>query len=260
MALSYKIAAFATFSGVFYGMGCAAEPATTSGDEAIDHQEQGWDSQDGNPTHATHSYLTEYALDQLQGTYPELKTYRDTIVYASNREIHDAVLSDATLEQLRQNVGGNNWGCDHPEYIWGYAKYFYAKGDKYSAYWYLGWLMHFVEDSGVPGHAFHVYHQSSPSDWDTFEVQATQRWNPSYSSINKSNPNYTDPSSYVALSASWAASDFTSTYPGVTYYRTFFSSSPLWASSKEKTFISNRQGRTATAVKWAMQAAMANWK
>ncbi len=256
MSFRINIAILTAVSGVMFG---CSSTEKVSEEGSTDEQEQGWDSQDGNPTHATHSYMTEYALDQLQGTYPELKTYRDTIVYASNREIHDAALSDATLEQLRKNVGGNNWGCDHPEYVWGYAKYFYAKGDKYSAYWYLGWLMHYVEDAGVPAHAFHVYHQSSPSDWDNLEVQATQRWNPAYG-LNKSNPAYSDPSSYVAFSATWATGDFTSTYPGVTYYRTFFSTSPLWASSKEKTFISNRQGRTATAVKWAMQTAMTHWQ
>jgi hypothetical protein len=32
---------------------------------------RGWDSQAWNPTHATHSYLTEWAIDQLKGQFPE---------------------------------------------------------------------------------------------------------------------------------------------------------------------------------------------
>jgi hypothetical protein len=30
-----------------------------------------WDSKGGNPTHPTHSYLTEWAIDQLKGQSPE---------------------------------------------------------------------------------------------------------------------------------------------------------------------------------------------
>ncbi len=221
--------------------------------------EQAWDSQGGNPTHATHSYLAEYAMGQLQGTYSELTTYRSAIIDGTNAEIHDLKLSDPTSEQIRQAVVGTNSACEKPEVAWYSAQYYYAHGNKHAAYWFLGLLLHYVADMGVPAHGFGVYHQSSPSDWDTFEVQALQRWYPSYSNINKSDPKYSNPASYVKFSGNWSTGDFSSTYPGSVYSRTFFSSSPFWASSKEKTFMQNRQGRTAVALKWAMASAMQHW-
>jgi hypothetical protein len=235
---------------------CASAP---DGAAPTGSSEQGWDSQGGNPTHATHSYLTEFALDQLRGTYPELDTYRQTVVDASNVEIHDIALDDAFSESLRHTIGGNNWGCAHPEYLWSSARHFYTQGDKRSAYWYLGLLLHYVEDAGVPAHAFHVYHQSSLGESDNFEVQAFQQWMPSFASIDRANPTFATPTDYVALSASWAAHDFNATFPGVTYTRTFFSPSALLRSDTERSFMGNRQGRTATAVKWALHSAMSHW-
>ena len=38
------------------------------------------------------------------------------------------------------------------------------------AYFFLGALLHYVQDMGVPAYALLVYHQSSPSDWDNFEI------------------------------------------------------------------------------------------
>lgn len=225
----------------------AGDPATT---------EQGWDSQDGNPTHATHSYLTEFAADQLKAYYPELVTYRASLVDGANREIHDLPLSDPEQEALRIEVGGNNAGCDHPEKMWAHVQTAYQAGNKSKAFWYLGILLHYVEDIGVPAHAMHVYHQSSPSDWDHFEVMALQRWYPSYSSIDRTDPYFAAPSDYVAFNQSWTVSDWHATFPGVTYTRTYYSMSWWWASSREKTYMRNRQGRTAMATKWALASAL----
>jgi hypothetical protein len=152
--------------------GCAADAQST--DSASAATQEGWDSQDGNPTHATHSYLTEYAADQLRAAYPELDTYRASLIDGANREIHDLVLKDPEQEALRIEVGGNNYGCDHPDRMWNHVTTSYHAGDKAKAYWYLGIMLHYVEDIGVPAHAFHVYHQSSPSNWDHFEVMAVQ--------------------------------------------------------------------------------------
>src|SRR3982750_847351 len=49
----------------------------------------GWDSQNWNPTHATHSYLTEWAIDQLKGQWPELQQYRTPLVDGANAELHE---------------------------------------------------------------------------------------------------------------------------------------------------------------------------
>lgn len=236
----------------------SALPSPAEDAHASHHHGQ-WDSQDGNPTHATHSYLTEYAIDQLKATYPEVQTYRAQLIDGANREIHDLKVSNAEQEALRLAVGGNNWACDRPEIVWQTARQKYAAGDKSKAYWYLGILLHYIQDMGTPAHAFRVYHQSSPSNWDEFEVMAFQKWDPSYSAINRANPNFASPELYMLWNGEWAAQDFRDTWPGKTYTRTFYSTSWLWASSKEKTFMRNRQGRTAVATRWALQCAVTRW-
>lgn len=237
----------------------AADPA---GDEQIGQQEQAWDSADGNPTHATHSYLTEYAIDALKGQYPELQTYRAQIVDGANRELHEMPMTKGSaystaseLEVLRVEAAGTNWAADHPERTWARAKNLYAAGNKAKAWFYTGIVLHWVEDMGVPSHAFHVIHQGTLTEKDNFELLGLQKWAPDFSGMNRTNPGYAAPSDYVLFDGAWAASDFSSTWPGVAYTRTFFSSSWLWASSKESTFVKRRQARVAYATTWALLAA-----
>jgi hypothetical protein len=241
----------------------AAENGGQNGAENVGQQQQAWDSQDGNPTHATHSYLTEFAIDSLKAQYPELQTYRAQIVDGANRELHElAVTSGSTystaseLEMLRVEAAGTNWAADHPERTWARAKTLYAAGNKAKAWFYTGIVLHWVEDMGVPAHAFHVIHQGTLTEKDNFELLALQKWAPDFSSMNRTNPGYTAPSDYVEYDGAWAASDFQATWPGVTYSRTFFSSSWLWASSKESTFVKRREGRVAYATTWALYAAV----
>jgi hypothetical protein len=59
----------------------------------------------------------------------------------------------------------------------------------------------------------------------------------------------------VTWNGGWAADDFRQTFPGVTYYRTFFSISWLWVSNKQGTFVREREGRSAVAAEWALYAA-----
>jgi hypothetical protein len=232
---------------VFFG--CSA-PADT------DATEQDWDSQGGNPTHATHSYLTEHALDMLQAQHAELVTYRAQVVTGANLELHELPVKDPEQESLRVEAGGTNGGCEHPEIYWSHAQERWLAGDHAKAWWFVGILLHFVEDLGVPAHALGVWHENTPSTWDHFELLAFQKWSPSYAAINQSDPWYASPADYVAFSGSWAASDFAATYPGVTYTRTFFPKTWLFASSKTKAFVQNREGRTATVATWALQAAV----
>lgn len=236
--------------------GCAV--STAADGDAADQtgaQEGAWDSAGGNPTHATHSYLVEYAIDGLRPYLPELQTYRAQLVAGANQEIHDVPLKDPNLEALRIEVQGTNGACARPDRVWAHARDSYTRGDKPSAYWYVGLLMHYVSDMGVPAHALGVYHQSSPSNWDHFELMAFQKWSPSYGDINRGDPAYASPADYVAFSGAWTASDFGTTWPGVTYTRTFYSRTWLFASSKEKTFMRNRQGRTAEATRFALWSA-----
>src|SRR4051794_8840379 len=48
-----------------------------------------WDSDAGNPTHATHSYLTEWSLDQIKADYPELEKNRKAVIEGANTELHE---------------------------------------------------------------------------------------------------------------------------------------------------------------------------
>jgi hypothetical protein len=229
-------------------LGCSA-PADT------DSTEQDWDSQGGNPTHATHSYLTEHALDALSWAHPDLVTYRSNVVTGANLELHETPVKDAEQEKLRVEAGGTNAGCLRPVVYWNHAQERWLAGDKAKAYWFVGILLHFVEDMGVPAHALGVWHENTPSTWDHFELLAFQKWAPSYAAINPYDPWYANPADYVAFSGAWAASDFHETFPGVTYYREFFPKTWLFISSKQATFIKNREGRTATIASWALQAA-----
>ncbi len=250
---------FASF--LVFAAGCSGNPDAMDDEPTDDPNatEQNWDSQDGNPTHATHSYLTEYAIDQLKGRFPELQTYRANILDGANREIHDLHIDDVEQESLRAEFGGNNAGCDHPERVFSHATASYAAHDKPKAYWFVGILLHYVEDIGVPAHAFHVYHQSSPSNWDHFELMGFQRWSPSYSGIQKSDPHFTNPADYVAFNGNWTIADWQSNFQGVTYTRTVYSRTWLFASTRQKTFMRTRQGRTAVATKWALESAITHF-
>ena len=232
--------------------GCASDAAPP--EAAVDKTDQGWDSQGGNPTHATHSYLTEFAVDQLSGWYPELATYRSFIVDGANQELHELPLTDPEEESLRKEADGTNWACNHPEAIWNHARASYAAGDKQKAYWYVGIILHWVEDMGVPAHAFHVYHQGTLGSQDNFELLGLQRWAPKFDAL-RTDPAYGAPSDYVLWSGSWTRSDFQSAFPGSTYSLHFFPMSWLWASSDKSRFVSEREGRTAIAAKYALRAA-----
>jgi hypothetical protein len=234
--------------------GCSAAPQ-----EQAASTSQGWDSQGGNPTHATHSHLTETAVDALSGYYPELATYKWTIVDGANQELHELPLDDPEKEALRQEADGTNWACNHPEVVWQHARDSYAAGDTEKAYWYLGIVLHWVEDMGVPAHSFHVYHQGSFSQRDNFEMLGLARWSPSYDDINNDDPGFTSPSDYVAFSGAWTQSDFQDAFPGVTYGTRFFPATWVFISDDKATFFHDREGRTATVVTWALQAAVDNW-
>jgi len=237
--------------------GCAAGAVEDApSDDPTASQEGAWDSQKGNPTHATHSYLVEYSIDALRWYAPELETYRAQIVAGANTEVHDLVLTDKTLESLRAELQGTNGACQRPDLVWAHARERYSHGDKSNAYWYVGLLLHYVGDMGVPAHAFGVYHQAGLTTSDHFEMLGLAKWAPSFSAINRTDPAYADPSRYVAFSGWWAASDFTTAWPETRYTRTFFSMSWLWASSKEKSFVRDRQGRSAEVTRWAMWSAV----
>ncbi len=249
----------AVLAGAAAPFGCSSSDSSEL--DSVGSDEQAWDSSGGNPAHPTHTYLTEYAIQELRYKYTDVDTYRADLIAGSNFEIHDLPIKhDVNAEEIRRLIGGNNWGCEHPEYVWEYARYYHARGNKHWAYWFLGLLLHYVQDAGVPAHAFHLVHQNRPWNWDTFEVQTTLRWDPSYSNMNRVDPRYESPVAYIGWSADWAIDDFSDAYPGGIYHREFFNTDPFKAGKAERLFVRRREGRTSMAVKWALTSAVTHWK
>lgn len=242
----------------FFFAACAID--ADSGEE-IDPEftqadQQAWDSEEHNPTHATHSYLTEAALGAVAARYPEAWSHRLLLIAGANTELHELPVSDPVLEQLRRDVEGTNAGCRHPERLWSRVQSSYRAGDRDTAYFLLGILLHYVEDMGVPAHALGVAHQGTFAEHDNFELMGLMRWAPDYSSVNRTRPWSTSPDAFVAWSGAWARDDFASAFPGQAYRRDFFPSTWLFARKKFTTFVKQREGRTAVATYWALDGAL----
>ncbi len=217
-----------------------------------------WDSKGSNPTHSTHSYLTEWALDQLQVLNPELSRYRKEIIEGSNQELHEIPVSGAMyqidLESKRVQRKGTNEGCEDIKGYWDDSLHEYRKGNKEAAYFLLGIMLHMVQDMGVPAHAHRVYHQGTVSEFDNFEFMALLNWKPRFSEIGLEDPLYADPWRYYYLSESWTRLDVPS-------YKSRNEFSKFWitSTSSEKRLLGNRQGRTAVLTKWAIESALRNF-
>jgi hypothetical protein len=231
--------------------------AQAGGGQEVGSSTETWDSAGGNPFHPAHSYLAEYALGQLENDYPEVGLYSTDLINGCNQEIHDLPKQNAELEALRLEVGGNNWAADHPEIMWQHAIDAYHQGATRRAYYFVGALLHYVQDMGVPAHGFHVYHQSSPGNWDGFELMAFQDWEPDYSDIDRVDPLYPDPVAYVEFSADWSRTDWSESYPGVTYTRDYFAGVWATADDSSRAFVKTRQGRTAAITTWALRSMLA---
>ena len=249
------------------GLGaCAADVSSDAlgagGDvdsEFTQTDQQAWDSQHNNPTHATHSYLTEYAIAQVGRSYPEVLAYQTELVTGANTEVHELPTGSDDLEMLRMDVEGTNGACKHPERLWARADGDYKANLKPRAFFLLGLLLHYVEDLGVPAHALGVEHQGTWSQMDNFEMMATMKWSPDYTTVNRGNPYLATPDAYAAFSADWARADFATAFPGQTYTRTFFPKTWLFASKKYTSVVKQRQARTALAARWALDSAMYAW-
>jgi hypothetical protein len=48
-----------------------------------------WDSDSKFNPNPTHSYLTNWGIDQLKAQYPELQQYRSQVVEGANTELHE---------------------------------------------------------------------------------------------------------------------------------------------------------------------------
>jgi hypothetical protein len=227
------------------GLVALAEPASA------------WDSRKfkflSHIIHPTHSYLTEYAIDSLAAQYPELNQYRTQLVDGANEELHELPVTGSAygvdLNAKRIEHKGTNGGSDDMPGWWHEAATAYAAGNKPQAWFYVGIMLHMIEDMGVPAHANGVYHQGTLTEFDNFEFMAAQKWAPDYKDVNRNDPGYAQPWKYYALSADWTRADA----PGY-HDRNSFAKTWLTASPAEKALVSNRQGRTATVAFWALRS------
>ena len=205
--------------------------------------------------HPTHSYLTEYAIDQLADKYPELGTYRAVIIEGANHELHELPVKGSLygidLDRKRIEHKGTNAGSDDVPGWWADALAAYRAGNKQQAYFVVGIMLHMIEDMGVPAHANGVIHQGTLTEFDNFEAMALQKWDPDFADANRNDPAYADPSKYYRFSQDWTHADAPDYHD-----RDSFSKTWITASEAEKTLVRNRQGRTAMVAEWALNATM----
>lgn len=217
--------------------------------------EQHWDSADGNPTHPTHSIMAEFAIKEVKGELPEVETYQASILEGTNLELHDLV--SKTHEALRLEIGGNNWAAEHPELLWDKARASYAAGDKEQAFFYVGIMLHYVQDMGVPAHAFHVIHQSSPKDWDHTELLAFFNFHGDLKAPGPTDPQFANPLDYIEWSAQSARDHFNTLFPGQTYTRTFLPQAYADLTDDDWAFLRGREAHCAHATAFALRSAAA---
>jgi len=205
--------------------------------------------------HPTHSYLTEYAIDEMRGEYPVLREYGDILIEGANAELHELPVEGTKygidLEARRREHKGTNAGSDDVPGWWQDALAAHRSGNEERAYFLLGVVLHMIEDMGVPAHANGIYHQGNITEFDNFEAMALQRWDPDFSSINRSDPGFDSPADYYELSQDWAAADAPDYRDTDTFSKTW-----LTASDTEEDLVRQRQARTATVVLWALRRAM----
>jgi hypothetical protein len=203
--------------------------------------------------HPTHSYLTEFAIDELADAYPELREFGDILIEGANSELHELPVEGTAygidLEAKRRAHRGTNAGSDDVAGWWADARAAYRAGNKQQAYYYAGVILHMVQDMGVPAHANGVYHQGTISEFDNFEAMAALSWKPDFSRVDRDDPGFADPSGYYRFSQDWAATDAPD-------YRDPDSFSKTWltADDDERQLLSDRQARTATLSMWTLRA------
>lgn len=241
--------------GVMAMTALCAGACGASDEEPTGEADQHWDSADGNPTHATHSYMAEYAIASLTGALPEVAQYRAAIVKGANLELHELPIGDAYYDAVRREIGGNNWAADHPEKLWDKAVTAYRLGNKEQAFVYVGILLHYVQDMGVPAHAFHVIHQSTFGHWDNIEVLAFFDFHADMKVLAPIDPGFESPLAYIEWSGQEARDHWNAAFPGQKYTRTSIPSAYKDLSDAQWTFLRTREAHATMANVFALRRA-----
>jgi hypothetical protein len=216
-----------------------------------------WDSAEGNPTHPTHSYLTEYAVKGLRQEFPDVEKYQKALIDGSNMELHETPykwkafygLSKPDIEALRAAHLGTNPGTDDIAGWWDEARRSNSAGKKERAYFLAGIMMHMIQDMGVPSHAKNLIHQGKPGQQDNFELLALQKWDPNFKSVDKPDPAYAEPWKYYEFSKSWTLEDAPN-------YNSIKSFGKLWLTARpsQMRLIRERQAKTAMVSLWTLRS------
>jgi hypothetical protein len=107
---------------------------------------------------------------------------------------------DVDLEAKRRAHLGTNAGSDDVAGWWQESLAAYRADRMDQAYFFLGIMLHMVQDMGVPAHANGIPHQGKPGSFDNFEFMATFVWRPNFKDINRKDPAFRQPWRYYALS------------------------------------------------------------
>ena len=212
-----------------------------------------WDSDTWlNITHATHSYLTEGGIARAGNA--EVTAFEDAILAGANTELHELEIDageelyGVPLNAKRIEHKGTNAGTDDIEGWWSDAVAAYEAGNKEQAYFYVGVMLHMIEDMGVPAHAHRIEHQAFDG-FDNFELMGLSNWKPDEAeAINKTDPGYADPSNYYAFSEAWTLEDAPS------YDKDEFSKTWTFGDDEDKQLLANRQARTREVVAWTLKS------
>lgn len=237
-----------------------SDASSGSGDATpIGNEEQHWDSDDGNPTHPTHSFLAEFAVKQVRADFPEVADFEKDLVKGANLELHELPLKkkNEAYEALRQEIGGSNWAADRPEILWERARASYTAGDKAAAYFHVGVMLHYVQDMGVPAHAFHVIHQSGPKSWDHIEVLAFFDFHADFRTPPPEDPKLADPTAYIEWSGALTREHWERAFPGVTYHRKIFPQNYDAMTEENWAFLRAREAQCAHGTAFALRSAAA---
>lgn len=238
-----------------------------------------WDSDEGNPTHATHTYMIEWALEGLPED-SEARQYAEALVAGANQECHELETGDderevaerygVDLEARRLEHGGTNEGCQDPGGWWRDARQAWLEGEKARAWFYLGVYLHMVQDMGVPAHANSVHHQAPTPDepliFDNLELVALMNWKPDPGLVDREDP-LLPPEGYYGFAREWTrqhAPDYDEESRdefGKNRHRIYHVLPASWktSSDEERALVARQQACSAAVSRWVLQSALAEF-
>jgi len=223
---------------------------------------------------STHTRFTKWALrhvTQPEEMLREMRQHEREILDGGNTEAHGLPLNAAAEKKIRREYGidladviarhlEKEEEPDAPADWWADSLGAYSAGDVKMAYYYLGVLLHMIQDIGLPSRANAAFHSRRMSDLDNFEYMAmfnwkiAEPWKPLRDDVNKADPDYSSPASYYSFNYKWTLEDAPSYDNG---------RMPLtWDKADEPTkdLLFHRQARTAHANLWALESALRGFR